>query len=747
MTDFVEENVKSRATAVDGEERPLRVLVLEDSEDDALLLVRELRRQGFIPDWLRIDNARDMRRALESSWDLIVADYSMPGFTALEALALRDAEGVETPFLIVSGAITDETAVEAMRAGAHDYIMKDNLSRLGPAVERELRDAEERLRRRQAEESVDGVLRLALERERNLERLNRLVDISGRILAQSTLEGLLQAVVDGARELTDAEVAVVGHGRAQVGLPGPVVSRAEGLSACPERPFEPDRGGVYLEVIEQGRPVRLGADDLPDHPAWWGLPSDHIPLEGLLAVPLWTDGRGPGAVLMVSRSRQRDFTPEDENLLQQLANLTSLGLRQMEARHEAEGRAAAEQKHRELSDALNEINLLVGSSMRDEDILPGVMAAAVRVLGSSSASLSFADDGRWVIRAVEGLPLRLVGRAITAERSPVVEQVVKSGEIVWVQDVRSDPRISPQSLIRSDTRGFLAAPLQSEALVKGVLCFDFTQARVLSEVEIDFVRKLAASLSLALENSRLYRAERRIADALQESLLVVPERLPSVRFGHLYRSATEAAKVGGDFYDLFELEDGRVVFTIGDVSGHGVEGASVASFLRSLVRGYAAEERSPATILAKLNRTLIHAQGYDNFATVFLGVLDPQHGRLDYCSAGHPPPFLLTGAGEVQTLSSASSVVGAFLDAEYRSGEAHFDHSAILLLYTDGLVEARRGREFFGEDRLYALLAQAPRLGPERLPDYVFSSVSDFTQGLFRDDVAILAVGLDSEAG
>src|SRR5919112_990343 len=131
----------------------LKVLLVEDSEDDALLLVRRLRKGGYDPTWERVDTPEEMGAALDArSWDLVISDHSMPAFSSSAALGLLRSKGfVDLPFIIVSGQIGEDAAVAAMKAGAHDYLMKDDLARLNSAIERELREAEVRRERRRAE--------------------------------------------------------------------------------------------------------------------------------------------------------------------------------------------------------------------------------------------------------------------------------------------------------------------------------------------------------------------------------------------------------------------------------------------------------------------------------------------------------------------------------------------------------------------------------------------------------------------
>ncbi len=130
----------------------LRVLIVEDSVEDTFLIVRELQRGGFKVTFERVETPAAMRTALEAQrWDLVISDYSMPSFSGSAALALYQESGLEVPFIMVSGAMGEELAVQMLKAGAHDYVMKDHLGRLVPAVQQELRAVQERRNRRQAE--------------------------------------------------------------------------------------------------------------------------------------------------------------------------------------------------------------------------------------------------------------------------------------------------------------------------------------------------------------------------------------------------------------------------------------------------------------------------------------------------------------------------------------------------------------------------------------------------------------------
>ncbi|MCB1614408.1 MAG: EAL domain-containing protein [Pseudomonadales bacterium] len=140
-------------------QKKLKVLIVDDSENDALLLVRELKKGGYDPSFHRVESESELESALcEPGWELVITDHNMPGFSSREALELVKKANLDVPVIIVSGAIGEDVAVSAMKAGAHDYIMKDSLKRLVPAINRELRDAETRREKVQAELALSHMI-------------------------------------------------------------------------------------------------------------------------------------------------------------------------------------------------------------------------------------------------------------------------------------------------------------------------------------------------------------------------------------------------------------------------------------------------------------------------------------------------------------------------------------------------------------------------------------------------------------
>jgi len=251
--------------------------------------------------------------------------------------------------------------------------------------------------------------------------------------------------------------------------------------------------------------------------------------------------------------------------------------------------------------------------------------------------------------------------------------------------------------------------------------------------------------SLAGENERLYEQQLDIAERLQRTFLNIPSAIGPFKLGHLYRSATEAARVGGDFYDVFEVKEGSIAILIGDVAGHGIEAARTATLVKDVVHAFTHQSLRPAEVLGHTNQLLIE-KDLPGFVTVFLGVLEKGTGCLSYASAGHPDVLLKRASGEVERLRSRSHPLGVFAGSEWKASEAELGVDDRLVLYTDGVIEARRNGDFFGDQRLETLIREA-QVPVEQLPDRVLDEVLAFSGGSLKDDVAVLVLSLTEGNG
>jgi len=249
------------------------------------------------------------------------------------------------------------------------------------------------------------------------------------------------------------------------------------------------------------------------------------------------------------------------------------------------------------------------------------------------------------------------------------------------------------------------------------------------------------SLSLAMENARLYETERTISNRLQEALLALPGSVPGVEFAHAYYPATDSAKVGGDFYDIFELSYGNVGITIGDVAGKGVDAAALTSLVKNTIRAHASERgKTPAQILRLTNEVLYKTTPVESFVTVFFGILDCRDGRFVYSNGGHPTAAVVRPEGDVARLQVTGPLLGAIPDIELQHGETRLSFDDTLFLYTDGLTEARRGGELYGEERLFTALSEALAHRPRKLMHRVIADMMAYSRGRLRDDLALLVV-------
>lgn len=280
-----------------------------------------------------------------------------------------------------------------------------------------------------------------------------------------------------------------------------------------------------------------------------------------------------------------------------------------------------------------------------------------------------------------------------------------------------------------------------------LLLRDGTQEPI-DDMEFDYLTHMAHDFELVTAGARRQESERHIAQTLQAGMRSSLGEVPGITADSLYSSATSQALVGGDFYTLIRMPDEQAVMILGDVSGKGIEAASMSALVKTALAAYAWEGLAPARMARSLNSMLMSFSRVETFVTVFIARIDLRARQLRYCSAGHPPTMLLhapgTDAAEVELLSVQSGVVGAFENMVYEEGVIEFLPGDMLFMYTDGALEARDASGgFFGEQRLRDVLLRASDGGIEGLCDQVLAELDTFTSSALDDDIALVALRFD----
>jgi serine phosphatase RsbU (regulator of sigma subunit)/anti-sigma regulatory factor (Ser/Thr protein kinase) len=493
------------------------------------------------------------------------------------------------------------------------------------------------------------------------------------------------------------------------------------------------RGSVISHIVATTGDRLIVADTHEDRRL--GEPGA-IAFRSLVAVPLLVRGDIFG-VLVFLDGRPRAFDQPAVDFADKLGASVSLALENARLYDDL-----AERER--LGAALNDISAGIVSSFDSREILDTVVARAAAAMEADSASICDLDDSMWVPTTAWGMPAGLTGSAFPREVVPFAEVAVQTRRAVAVDDCDSDARVDPEVQRAWGVRAVVVAPLVVRGAVVAGLFLDYHHdAHHFSGAETAFVDQAAAAAAIsgALERARLYEREHGIATTLQDALLALPERISGLRFAYRYHSAAEAALVGGDFYDVFELDFGLLGVTVGDMSGKGLDAAVMTSLVKHTVRAHAVEKgKTPADIVRMASRVLHMQSHLEHFATVFFAILDRRDGRLVYCNAGHPAPAILRGERQITELPPNSPLNGAFPDMPFADSETYLETEDVLLLYTDGLVEARRGQTLFGESRLTALLQRCYGLEPEQLVESVAGAVDEFAGGRLNDDLALLAL-------
>ncbi|MBV8949244.1 MAG: SpoIIE family protein phosphatase, partial [Actinobacteria bacterium] len=510
--------------------------------------------------------------------------------------------------------------------------------------------------------------------------------------------------------------------------------------------FELDRGGALPAEVALRTKRVARVRDIDADAAMQAVMLAELDVGSIIAVPLTVADRVLGVMsLFRTRSSGVQYQHDDEAIAESLAVRVAVVVENARVAEEAE------HARRRLS-GLAELGSILAVELDSRARLDAVARAVVPTFADTCAVYIADGTGALAVSAFAHVDPAQQARVGDLDGWPAVE--ARSGAPV-AESFRNDapvlmtrvpPRPGAAPFAREDARdlvydmgvhSLLCVPLPGTAGPVGVIALGYVgRERVYRDDDIPVSYDIARRVGPAIANALRFEHEQGLTETLQRTLL--PERLPEVPGVDLaarYFPGGSELQVGGDWYDVVALADGRIVLAIGDVVGHGVRAAAAMGRLRSVLQ-FCARTAGPAEILRQLNDHFVHSA--DGEMTTLLVVrFEPSTGRAEVASAGHPPAMLRNRDG-VQIVDGGRGVpLCTVPDATFTETETHLAAGATLLLYTDGLVERRGESLDRGLERLADTINSAP-VDVDSAADHIAAIM--MSDGLARDDVAVLAL-------
>ncbi len=591
---------------------------------------------------------------------------------------------------------------------------------------------------------------LALELERTRALLGVIVQATAELSVSHTLETVVERV---AELLSVGRVAVYLRGAAEGeleeaasrALTGPHARVADGLL---DVALGPSRERAVLEVTDVVQDARL---------AVVAAAARETGISSALAVPLVARGEVVG--LLAAYPDGRPAAGEHETaLLAALAGQLAVAVQNAQLHEQAtrlgeerEAALAAERAAARRIRALYEVSRSFAQSLRLDETLAALARTVVEVLDIDAAVVRMPDERHEQLVPgavhVRDAPFAEPVRTILAQPVPFgrrhIQRLFRERRAFRLGPGRSRGEQYLPALVPFLDKGWTAAivpvALPTE-VVASLGVFSFRPGNPLSQETVDAATALAGQAALAIDNARLYQQQKQFADTMQRSLL--PRSRPvteGLEVGEVYEPSARV-DVGGDVYDFLPLEDGRLAVVLGDVTGHGVDATADMAMAKFVFRSLAREHPEPADFLASANDVICSEIGPGKFISMSYVVVDGGSGRIACASAGHPAPRIVLPGGSTQHLEVHGLVLGIDGGQDYAECHANLPFGASLVLYTDGVVEARRDGELYGDDRLDALLSERHELPARLLAAAVAEDAREFAGGDLSDDLAVVVI-------
>ena len=587
----------------------------------------------------------------------------------------------------------------------------------------------------------------------DLDRTRALLTIVGQAIAELSLAHTLETAVERVRDLLTVEglavyLAEEGGQRletaAEHGLTGPHVPIGERLL---ELALGPGRGRGLVLVEDAAADARLGgARDA----------IEEVGIEAAIGVPLRAGDQLIG-LLAVYPERGRTLTENEESLLRALAAQLAVAVQNAQL-HEKVERESGEAKRARDEEAevsrrlraLYEISRSVTESLSLEEAFDVVVRTIVEELGVDAAVLRIPHErGDALVPAATHVREERLSEALRRIMSlpqpisPVRPSVYRTGDVV-VLDPETARALGPahEPLIPFLDQGSTAAviPLAAHDRLLGTLTL--LSLRIEQPIGADTLAaavSIAGPTALALDNARLQQQRKEFTETMQNTLLPHSRpKLLGLEIGAVYEPATRV-EMGGDVYDFLQLPDARLAVVLGDVTGHGIDAAADMAMAKFVFRSLAREHTEPGDFLAAANEVVLGEIGAAKFITLLYLTVDPETGQLACASAGHPPPRVLRPGSAPEAIEVAGLALGVEHAQRYEAVRLRLDSGDAVVLYTDGLPEARREGELYGERRLNDVLVANVELPAQGIAEALVQDCRAFA-GELGDDLAVVVL-------